>query len=31
LPQIVNHLTPNGQLPGTPPPQAPQAPQAPAR
>ena len=31
LPQIVNHLTPNGQLPGTPPPQAPQAPRAPAR
>jgi uncharacterized protein YidB (DUF937 family) len=31
LPQIVNHLTPNGVLPGTPPPHAPQAPQAPAR
>ena len=30
LPQIVNHLTPNGQLPGTPPPQAPQSPRAPA-
>ncbi len=31
LPQIVNHLTPTGQLPATPPPQTGQPPQAPAR
>ena len=31
LPQIVNHLTPNGQVPGAPPPTTPPAPQAPAR